>query len=403
MSGAWLHWLSERGGELLRPNAAWYALAAAAALTVIGLLAIDTVAPHYATLQATRWLPVALVAMVVCMLPHPRWIALATYPAAIVLLGMLVFLVLPFVPRTIVPVINGARCWINLGVMHFQPSELAKIVFVLALARYLQDHDSYRTLRGLIVPFAIMFVPIVLLLKQPDLSMSLLLVPTLFVMLIAAGAKLRHLSTLVAIAVIVGGANVAAIAFDAPPALRMLRPHQEARIVAMLDPERHRDTGAYQQLVAQRVLGAGGTHGLGDDRSRTILEFNHLPENHNDMIYAVIVNRWGLYGGLAVLGLFMVLVGACVAVAARSRDPFARLVCVGLAGQLFAQMTINVAVTVGLMPITGINLPFVSYGGSSLMSTFIILGLVVNFASRRPVRMSRPSFEFDQEADPVTS
>ena len=394
--------LAERLRELGRPNVAWFALAAGGALMAIGVTAMDTVAPELARMQTQRWLPIALTAMFVCMLPEPRTIRSATYPAAVVLLALLVFLILPFVPRSIVPVIDGARRWIDLGVMNFQPSELAKIVFVLAVARYLRYRSNYRSFRGLIVPFALMFVPIALLLKQPDLGIAMLLVPTLFVMLLAAGAKLRHLGTLAAIGALVAAFNVPAVAFELPSSMHMMRPHQTARIAAMLNPERHRDHAGYQQMVSKRIVGAGGVQGLGEERARTILKFNHLPENHNDMIFAVVVNRWGLIGAMTVLGLFVILVGSCVLVASRTREPFARLVCVGLAGQLFAQATINIAVTIGLMPITGMNLPLVSYGGSSLVATFSAMGLVVNFASRPPAFVSRPSFEFDSADAAVT-
>lgn len=381
---------------LLRPHPGWYGLLAAVMLTWLGIAAIATVAPAEAARQAQFWLPAALIVMAACTLPHPRLIGAATYPALIAILVVLLFMLLPFVPRTLVPVRNGARCWIDLGPMSLQPAELAKIAFVLALARYLRFRDSYRTMRGLLPPFVIMFIPVAMLLKQPDLGTALLFPPALFVMLVAAGAKLRHLGSLVAIGVVVVAANVAIIAFEAPPWMHVLKPHQEARIAAMLHPEKHRNDDGYQQRIAMTLVGAGGPTGLGEDRAATILKFNHLPEQHNDMIFAVLVNRWGLLGALAVMGLYVVLIAAFALVAARSKDPFARLACAGFGGMVFAQAAINIGVTVGLLPITGITLPFVSYGGSSLVATFAMVGLMLNFACRRPALISRPSFEFDR-------
>src|SRR5690606_12253429 len=127
-------------------------------------------APESADAQLMRQLPIAILAMVLCMLPHPRVVGRAAYPLLAFSLALLVFVILPFVPRTIVPRINGATAWINLGVMNFQPSELAKIAFFLALAWYLRYRDSYRTILGLLVPFIIMFVPVGLILKEPDLG-----------------------------------------------------------------------------------------------------------------------------------------------------------------------------------------------------------------------------------------
>lgn len=381
--------------QLLRPHPGWYGVFAALMLTGIGIAAIGTVEPGFAGAQAQRWLPVALVVMGICVLPHPRVIGFATYPMLAVSLALLLFVLLPFIPRSIVPVINGARSWINLGLMNFQPSEVTKAAFVLALARYLRYRDNYRTLRGLLVPFLIMFVPVVLILKEPDLGTALLFAPTLFVVLVAAGAKLRHLFSLLAVGVVVIGANVAIIAFEAPQWMHVLKPHQEARIASMIHPEKHRNREGYQQQIAMTILGAGGVNGMGAQRSHTILRFNHLPEDHNDMIFPVIVNRWGLVGAGVVLALYLVLIGSFILIAARSKDPFARLACVGFAGMIFTQATINIAMTVGLLPITGITLPFVSYGGSSLVATYAMLGLVLNFASRRPAMLSRPSFEFD--------
>ncbi|MFA9477192.1 FtsW/RodA/SpoVE family cell cycle protein [Phycisphaerales bacterium AB-hyl4] len=391
-----MDWVLEQLRLMLRPHAGWYGFIAALGLTLFGVLAIDTVQPHYAVSQAQRWLPIALLAMAVCMIPRPRFIGEHSYILAAIAIVFMLVLIVPGLPRSIVPVINGARRWIDFQFLLFQPSELAKIAFVLALAWYLRYRNNYRTFRGLLIPFVITMMPVALLLKQPDLGTAMVFVPTLCVMMVAAGAKLRHLSSLIAIGLVLVGVNVAIVAFDAPQSMRLLKPHQEARIAAMLWPERHRDREGYQQQVAITIVGSGGVRGVGGEQSATLLRFNHLPENHNDMIFAIIVNRWGLIGGVAVMGLYIVLVSSFFLVAARSKDPFARLVCVGFGGMMFIQAAINIGVTVGLLPITGITLPFVSYGGSSLVAAFVMVGLMLNFASRRPQIMARPSFEFDR-------
>lgn len=396
--------------DLLSPHPGWVALAAAVALTAVGVVAVDTVAgthpavpPDAASKQLRFWLPAALVVGVLCTLPHPRRVGESAWALAVVSLGLLIFVILPFAPRSIVPVINGSTAWIDLGPMNFQPSEMAKVSFVLALAWYLRYRDSYRRLTGLLVPFAIMLVPVGLILKEPDLGQAMVFGPTLFIILAAAGAKLRHMGALLGIGLLVIALSIAVVRFDPPHArhggawdmAHVLAPHQERRIAAMMWPERYADREAFQPLVAQRLAGAGGLVGVGRRRSGTLVRYNRLPEPHNDMIFAVIVNRWGLAGGLGVIALYLVLVLSLTAAAARKGDPFARLACVGFAGMIFTQATINIGMTLGLMPITGITLPLVSYGGSSLLFTYAMIGLAVNFASRRPLPLTRSTFEFD--------
>ena len=397
------HWISQLR-QLCRPGPVWLALSTAVTLSVIGVMAIGTASPVHASIQM-RWLVISLIVAALCVVPHPRLIARASPALVGLTLGLLVVVVLPFMPRSIVPVRNGATCWINLRLMMFQPSELAKIMFVLALALYLRYRDSYRTLRGLLVPFGLMFVPVLLILKEPDLGTALIFVPALFVMLVAAGARMAHLVALVVLALMAIVVNVAII-YTLPDSMQVLKPHQRQRIVAMVERVRGDNTHVqdigYQQDKAMTLAGSGAVWGYGAERSQTMVKFNKLPHDHNDMIFAVIVNRWGLVGGAATLGLYLILVVSLLLVAGGTKDPFARLAIVGFSGLIFSQAVINVGMVVGLLPITGITLPFVSYGGSSLLMTYLMIGLVINFASRRAVFVSRPAFEFDR-AGAVTS
>ncbi len=392
--------LPQRLRMVLTLHPGWYALAAAIALSCIGALAIKTAGDAAnATQQARFWLPVALVVMAVCVTPRPKWIGHASYPLFIAVLLVLLIMALPFMPRSIVPLRNGAKAWISLGPkITLQPSELLKVLFILSMAWYLRYRSSYRTLRGLLVPFFIMFIPVALILKQPDLGTALLFAPTLFIMLVAAGAKLRHLGLLLGLVVVTVGVNVA-IALWAPDNMQILRPHQQQRIVSMVSlaqgDTRYIKSSAFQQDKAMTLVGSGGLTGYGAERAETIVQFSKIPEAHNDMIFAVIANRWGAVGVLGVLALYMVLCGSFLMIAARSKDPLAQLSCVGFAGMIFTQTAINIGMNLGLLPITGITLPFISAGGSSLVATFIMVGLALNFASRRPAMLARPSFEFD--------
>lgn len=368
-------------------------------LTWLGIEAIGTTHQGYAGAQ-TRWLAFSLIAMVICAAPNARLISILAFPMLLAILALLLLLVIPIMPDSIVPTRNGIRAWINLHFMMFQPSEIAKIVFVLALARYLRYKDNYRQLRGLLKPFFIMFVPVLLILRQPDLGTAIIFPLALYVMLVAAGAKLKHLGAIGALAVIVISLNVIAI-YTLPDSMQLLRPHQRARIEAMVDQItgnfEHIQGKGFQQHKAMTLIGSGQADGYGRERSQDIVTLNKLPEDHNDMIFAVIVNRWGFWGAVAALGLFAAVIGFFILAAAQTKDPFARLSIVGFAGLLFFQGVINIGMNIGVMPIIGITFPFVSYGGSSLIATFMMVGLVINLSLQKPTIIMRPSFEYTHD------
>jgi cell division protein FtsW (lipid II flippase) len=388
--------------DFLRPTPAWYAAIAALVLTFIGVMAIHTAEPGFGSKQL-QWVPIALLVMVAVMIPHPRTISYLAYPLAGVVLVMLLILILPGVPSSFVPRVNGAKSWYDLKVMRFQPSEVAKIAFVLSLGHYLRYRDSYRTVKGLAVVFVFMLVPVALILKQPDLGTALVFGPTLLFVLVAVGAKMRHLLSLVGTAgavVLLVLASVFIFPVDKHP---LLAPYQVRRITSMVDLARGEGDvlgHAYQQNVAMNMIGSGRLTGYGAERSLVIVQFNHLPEDHNDMIFPVIVNRWGFMGGAVIIGMYLVIVLAFLDVAAKSKDPFGRVACVGFAGMILTQTTVNIGMTLGVLPITGITLPFISYGGSSLLASFAVIGLVLNFAARKPRLITRPSFEF-RNADAI--
>lgn len=382
----------------LKPTAGWVALLAALALSAIGINAIGTSPEALKAADQARWLLIAFPVMLLVMVPHPRWLSLMTWPLLIIVTVMLTILIIPGVPNQIVHPRHGARSWINLYFMDFQPSELAKILFVMALARYMRFRENYRTLLGLLVPFLIMFIPVALIICQPDPGTALLFVPAMFAILVAAGARLSHIWWLLGLAALFVVVNVAII-FLLPERMQVLRPHQRNRIISVLSlskqETRYVKSTAFQQDTAMNLIGAGGLTGYSHKDAATLVDLNGLPEGHNDMAFAIIVNRWGLLGGLTVLGLYFIMLGAMLLVAARSKDPFVRLTTVGFVGLIGAQITVNIGMNLGLMPIIGITLPFISYGGSSLVASFIMIGMVLNFASRRAQILARPSFEFD--------
>ena len=377
--------------EVMR-SIGWLCVAAAGMLSILGAVAIGTVPPGpgetnlaYAHLAH---LVIGLAAAVAVVIPHYRVTQKLSYPLLGVVVLMLIFVLIPWVPESIVRPRNGARRWINVVVTDFQPSELAKIAWVLALASYLRYRENYRRVLGLLLPLAITLIPMALILKEPDLGTALLFLPTLFAVLVAAGAKLRHLA-----AVIVIGLTLALSMYP------LLEPHQKDRINAMIaqavgDDQYINDIG-FQGDRAMTLVGAGQWTGVGRRHAAAMVIYNALPEDHNDMIFAVVTCRWGVLGAVAVWGMFLVLCGGGLLIAAQCKDPFGRLVSVGLVAVLFSQMAINTGMTIGIMPITGMTLPFVSAGGSSLVSAWIMVGLLVNIAMRRQRYLAKEAFDFD--------
>ncbi len=372
-------------------NVGWFAVLAALGLTAVGIAAIDTATATdglsaLAKKQAV-FVVVALGGMVLFALVHHRLMVPMAYPLLLVAMVLLVIILLPFMPREIVPVRNGARRWFDLQIALVQPSELAKIAYILALACYLRYRDNFRSLRGLLFPLVATFVPMGLILVEPDLGTAMLLLPIFFAMMIAAGAKLKHIIMIVLIGVML-----------VPALYPLLRPHQKRRIDAMIaqlaGDASEQDRAGFQGHRARMLVGAGGEVGHTPNYAKALIRFNGLPEPHNDMVFAVICTRWGLAGGAVVMLLYLILLGSGLAAAALNKDPFARLVAVGVVAVIFTQMTVNIGMTIGLLPITGMTLPFVSYGGSSLVTNFAMVGLILNVAVRRPIIMAEPSFEY---------
>ncbi len=285
------------------------------------------------------------------------------------------FSLLLLVVVLLMPSVNGARCWIPLGFMNFQPSELAKLVYVLALSHYLIYRDNFRRLTGLLVPFVLTFAPVGLILREPDLGTALLLLPTLFAMLFAAGARPRHLALIIVLGIA-----------SSPLLWLGMNAEQKSRIVSLFHQKEGGEAprgDSHQQHQAKRVLALGGVWGSQitgqtvDDRSAYF-----LPESRTDFILCLIGERWGLVGCGLTLLLYLVIVARGLLIAAGTQEPFGRLLAVGIVALLASQTIINTGMTCGLMPVTGITLPLVSYGGSSLLMTSVGIGLLLNIGMR---------------------
>lgn len=277
--------------------------------------------------------------------------------------------------------VNGAHCWYDLYFFKFEPSEIAKPVLIITLAYYMMYRDSYKTLKGLIAPFTLAAIPLVLILKQPYLGGAMAFAPVVFVMLFAAGARLRHL----ALTFFAGGCGMVLLWHLA------MHAYQKRRILAWLFPEQYQLGEAWQQLLSTIAIGSGGFWGRGLNVASQD-NLHALPEKHTDFIFAIVSEEGGFLIAALLLILMFVAALSGLAIAARTREPAGRLIAVGCVTILCSQILINTSVTLGLLPTTGLTLPFVSYGGSSMVSSFLILGLLMNIGSKREVVLANEDF-----------
>lgn len=286
-------------------------------------------------------------------------------------LSLLLLVVVLFMPA-----INGSRRWIPLGMLDFQPSEPARLAFILALANYLMFRESQRTLVGLFVPFVITLFPLMLILREPDLGTATLFLPILYAMLFAAGARPRHLATAALIGVTL-----------LPLLWGQMSAEQRSRVTTVFN---QKDGGSapqndgYHLHQSKQVIALGGLNGSVNHATPIIDDAAayHLPAARTDFVLSLICERYGLWGFALLFFLYGMIVVRGLSVAQAAREPFGRLVTVGIVTMLATQALINAAMTVGLMPITGITLPMASYGGSSLVSTCASMGLIMNIAMR---------------------
>jgi rod shape determining protein RodA len=271
--------------------------------------------------------------------------------------------------------VMGARRWIALGPFNLQPSELAKLAVLLALARWLHDDAERRKdrygLLGLAVPLAIIMVPAVMVKMQPDLGTALIVAGTGFTMLVFAPVRWRSIAILGAIAIV--GATLG---------YPHLKPYQKKRIETFINPEGDVRGAGYHATQSMIAVGSGEGTGKGWGQG-TQNNMRFLPEQHTDFVFSVWAEEHGFLGCLILLLLYLALVAAAIDIAANARDRFGHYAAIGVAGMLFWQAFINVGMVIGLLPVVGVTLPLMSYGGSSVMTIMLALGLLANVSMRR--------------------
>ncbi|MCA1939668.1 MAG: rod shape-determining protein RodA [Caenispirillum bisanense] len=273
----------------------------------------------------------------------------------------------------------GAQRWIDLGFFQLQPSELMKVALVLALAKYFHGASLEEVGRPfyLVPPMLMVFAPAGLVLKQPDLGTALMLIAGSGVIFFMAGVRLWKFAVVLA-------AGVGAV----PIAWGFLRDYQKNRVLTFLNPENDPLGTGYHILQSKIALGSGGVFGKGFLQG-TQSHLNFLPERQTDFIFTMMAEEFGMAGGLVLLALYLVVLIYGFAIAVRCRHQFGRLVAIGVTTTFFLYVFINIAMVMGLIPVVGVPLPLISYGGTAMLTLLIAMGCLMSVHVHRDVQIGR--------------
>jgi len=277
----------------------------------------------------------------------------------------------------------GARRWIDLGYFRIQPSEIMKITLVLSLARYFHGVSIEDISRPtiLIVPLILVFVPVGLILRQPDLGTALMLIIASGAIFFVAGVRIWKFVTIIVL-------GLAAL----PVAWQFLHEYQKKRILTFIDPETDPLGAGYHIIQSKIALGSGGMFGKGFGQG-TQGHLSFLPEMQTDFIFTLMSEEFGLVGGLALLTLYSVLLIYCMAFSASCSSQFGRIVGMGVTATFFLYIFINIAMVMGVIPVVGVPLPLISYGGTAMMTLLIGFGLLLSVWIHRDIEIGRRGVE----------
>lgn len=285
-----------------------------------------------------------------------------TIPFAVISIVLLVLVL--FVAKEV----KGATRWINLGFFQLQPSEMGKLAVIMVIAHYCAEiKDGIKNfVVGIVFPLIFVVIICLLILREPDLGTTIVIFATALIMLFAAGARVFHL------------AIPGLIGLGAGTALIITEPYRWERLIAFLDPWKDPKGDGWQIIQSLYALGSGGPLGLGLGMSRQ--KFNYLPEAHTDYIFSILGEELGLLGTITVILLFFFLAWRGYKVAIAADDSYGRMLAVGITSYLIFQAMLNISVVTSSIPVTGITLPFLSYGGSSLLISLISVGILLNIS-----------------------
>ncbi len=340
-------------------------------LSVLGVLFIFSASydkPGYFELKQCVWIAAGIVVYFMTASAGYRTFLSLSYLLYVLAIISLVAVV--FIGQKV----YGAQRWLMLGPLVMQPSEIAKIFTLLAVVKYVGSHDArnnqFKPIAGAVL---IILLPFLFIVKQPDLGSSLLFIPMLLTVLFLWGIHIRYLIFTFVSAVIA-----------MPVAWNFLKTYQKKRLLVFIDPNADPLGSGYTALQSKIAVGSGGLFGKGYLLG-TQTQLNFVPEHHTDFIFSVVGEEWGFIGSLAVICLYVLLFVALFRICDQTTDPKAKMLVSGIAALIFSQVFINIGMTFGWMPITGLTLPFVSYGGSSYVLMCFSLALALSVHRERSI------------------
>lgn len=340
-------------------------------LSIIGVFVVRSAREDY-LLRQLQGVFLGLAAMAVISLIDYRWILKFYWLMYMINIAMLVAVLL------FGETVNGATRWLNLGFVQFQPSDLTKLILILFFARFLSDRESAVNDKKTIIQAVLLLIPsLILVYKQPNLSNTICIALLFCVLMYMAGLSYKFIGTVLAIAV-----PTAVILFIIiiQPNQPLIEEYQQTRILAWLYPEEYESEEAYQQLNSVMAIGSGQLTGKGYDTDSTVSvkNGNFISEPQTDFIFAIIGEELGFVGCCIVIILILLIVIDCILTGMRAKDLEGKIICCGVGGLIGIQSIINIGVATMTLPNTGISLPFVSYGLTSLVCLYMGIGLVLN-------------------------
>ena len=342
-------------------------------LSIIGILVVGSANESYQSKQIFG-VVIGLVVMAIVSLIDYVWIT----NFYLILYGMSVFmLAIVLIPRIGVYV-NGARRWINLGFTNFQPSELAKILLIIFFAKFIMKHKEDLSEKQTILKAVVLIaIPLALILKEPNLSTTICTATLFCFLMYVGGLSYRFIGTVLLITIPVA---VIFLSIVVQPNQKLLDNYQQKRILAWLEPEKYASDEAYQQNNSVMAIGSGQLtgKGLNNNTTTSVKNGNFILEPQTDFIFAIVGEELGFVGCCLIIALLLLIVIDCILIGTHAQDTAGKVICCGVGSLIGIQTFINVAVATQIFPNTGIPLPFVSYGLTSLVSLYLGIGLVLN-------------------------
>ena len=366
----------------------WILLGGVAAVVAYGLWAISGITRHdvagdpdYFVVRQSIFVAAGSVGLVLALLVDPALYRRFKFPIFAATTGLMVLVILA------AGVTRGSRRWIDVGFFQFQPSEFGKLLFVLSLAAFVADRGrrigEWRTVAA---AAALGAVPIALVYAQPDFGTALVYGAALAAVLFIGGARWLHLVALALVTVV----TAVALLWGMPKlGVEVVKPYQVERLMAFKNPQRDPDGTTYNVNQSITAVGAGGLQGRGiDGATQTRLEY--LPEHETDFAFAALAEQRGFVGAAILLCLYLLILWRGIRIVSLARDSFCAIVAGGIVFALLFQIFVNVGMTMGIAPITGIPLPFVSVGGSSMISNLLAMGVLLSIHARGRTHARRP-------------